>query len=258
MNDLKSQKEVFVHRFPLLILSKNNDTVIKLVDVKGIKNNLSARSSHTSPIRKNSRYFLEDKYNLSMLKDSNFRLTLVDIPIITMLPEDVIDNKLLFCALIEDNPQQLSLIKYAEIKMSQTLRMLFTSSPNLTSEKDIEVFVSLKSSKTPFINESMFCFLSHSIDKKTIKMSSYMKIQSWSQEHKNSVKKKRMEELSPIPSINKEELYDNILTTVTQMKDDFDFLKRMDNFIQNDKVKNKKITRDEYLNINNDDDDDDE
>jgi hypothetical protein len=249
-----TDKDIFIRRFPLLQFTKHQLVAIKIVEVDGIKDTLSARSSHTSPLRKDSHLFSDEKHNLSTLIDSCYSLTLVDIPIITMKVDDVIDDKLLFCGLIQDTTDALKLIIYAEISMSR----LSPSARYLTSSNDIEVFVSLKSIKRPFINESLFCFLSHTPDKRMVKMSKYMKIQSWTQIYRNSLKRKKIEELSPGAFTNKDELYDKLVLTLTQMKDDVDFMRRVDEFMQNDKAKNKKITNDEYLRLINTGDDDDD
>lgn len=231
----------FLERFPLLSLQKGSGQTFEEVTISGIKETLSGRSSRTSPLRKGSSYFTEEKYNLAKLASSSFRLTMVDLPVIVMSKKDVIGDTLYFCGIVENSIKQLRVIVYHVIKM-QDRDNIFNQ---VTSSQEIETFVSLPSSTRSCINTSNFCFLSYSPDMTNVKMSAPIKITQWKQSDAPNDKKRKAQDGEPEETT--EALFSRLVTTITQLQHDALFLKRLDDFMKRDAVKNAKIEEDTFI-----------
>jgi hypothetical protein len=233
----QEEKDVFLKRFPLLTFEKGEDTSIKHVRVYGVKNHLTGRSSHTSPLRRNSHYFEDERLNLMMFKNSPFTLTIVDIPPISVSTADVLEHGPFLCGLVQETDKQLTLINYAHIPLTRAL-IFGVDFPQWTSERETEVFVNLDSGKSDSMHTKMFSFVWHSTDKRHIKMTRYFKITSWSQEKKNT-KKGVSEDINC--TLDRERLYLDIVDTIYEMREDREFLTRTRELLQNDKIKNRQL-----------------
>ena len=247
----------FLSRFPLVTLPKGYGHVFETVQVLGVKDTLAGRSSRTSPLRANSVYYLDEQYGLGPLAESAFALTLIDLPILTMSQRDLVGDTLYFCGVVDSSMRQLRVIVYAGIKMYPRDDIFGV----VTSRQEVEVFVSLPSSIRACMNSNNFCFVSYSHDMGIVKASAPIRVTQWrSPDVPNAKKRKTQKHERPEEPIDA--VYLRLMATITHLKHDALFLRRLDEFVKRDAVKNAKIEEDTFIcsdsvptstNSNNDD-----
>ena len=114
----------------------------------------------------------------------------------------------------------------------------------VTSHQEVEVFVSLPSSTRSCMNTNNFCFLSYSPDMTSVKMSAPIKITQWKSSDAPKDKKRKTQDE---PEETTKALFSRLITTITQLEHDALFLKRLDDFMKRDAVKNAKIEEDIFI-----------
>ncbi len=189
--------------------------------VGGISDTLFPRSSHTSPLDKSSPLYRRD--DIKALKDAtvdgkSICLTLVDLPIISAV--GISDGNLLFCGIVEDTAEILSLIVYKQIQMSKNGPGVYMSM------QSTELFVNITNRRknTHSFNGNSFLFIQQ--QDKVVRMSNRFTIRSWKQFQRNGIPHRNDN------AVSKETLIHNINSILATRLEDDAFLKDVYVYLQ--------------------------
>ena len=185
-------RRVYHSHFPLLTLVKR-EHVFKNIIIGGVSDTLFPRSSHTSPISKDSHLYR--RQDIKALKDltidgKSVCLTLIDLPIINAI--GINDGSLLFCGIVEDTSEILSLIVYKQLQMNKTGTSLSLNDNNNGGDECIYmstqatgIFVNITNRRkdTHSFNGNKFVFIQQ--QGSTVCMSTRLTIHSWKQIQRN-------------------------------------------------------------------------
>jgi hypothetical protein len=224
MND----RAIFLKRFPLITLPRGQGARFETVPVAGINDTLSARSSRTSPLRRDSYYYRSPDLDLQSLATSSFCLTLVDLPMFTMARCDVMGDVVLLGGIVEDSAACLRVICYRKIYMQFDGGMAI-------SPRSLEALVCLPSSTGACINTNRFCLLTFSLESGAVKMSGPLKIVQWRAPTTTASVASPAEEEETTDA-----RFARLVGRIIGLRHDALFLKRLDEFMKRDPVKNAR------------------